>query len=112
MTESDPQWIRLDGSPGSANEWWLGRAPTPTSGVYGKKLWPNSTEMNVARTVVSTVSKSRSMQPLFEPSTDWQGTSALSNMRLASMKTIFSLSEIGKENQEGDQEFEMLMLDG
>ncbi len=73
--------------------------------------------MNVARTVVSTVSKSRSIQSQSEQTnngpteTDERKKPSIS-VPASSMKAIFSLSEIGQENREGDQEFDMLMLDG
>ena len=71
--------------------------------------------MNVARTVVTTVSKSRSMQSDANTSSGRKGNSDddKSFVRVSeTMKTIFSLGEIDKEDQEGDQEFDMLMLDG
>ena len=72
-----------------------------------------SHNMNTARTVVSTVSKSRYIQSQTEFGDDELFSRSKSFVSYSeSMKTIFSLREIEKENKKGDQEFEMLMLDG
>jgi hypothetical protein len=69
--------------------------------------------MNTARTVVSTVSKSRFIQSQFEPADEFSSSRSKTFVGYSeSMKTIFSLREIEKDNQIGDQECEMLMLDG
>ncbi len=69
--------------------------------------------MNIARTVVSVVSKSKQTQMNTEPSTRNPATGLVSFTDSAeSINQIFSLRDIAKEHKVGDQECEMLMLDG
>jgi hypothetical protein len=70
--------------------------------------------MNIARTVVSIVSSTKQTQSNHqEPSTRNPATGLLSFTDSAeSINQIFSLRDIAKEHRVGDQECEMLMLDG
>ncbi len=69
--------------------------------------------MNVVRTVVTTVSKSRSIQSQSEDCIETQEKTDESIIAFSeSMKAVFSLEEIRDESRLGDQELDMLMLDG
>ena len=69
--------------------------------------------MNIARTVVSVVSRSKQTQSNSEPSTRNPTTGLVSfTDSTESINQVFSLRDIAKEHRVGDQECEMLMLDG